>query len=156
MMNLRKATISDMPELRDLYQQTIRTVNSRDYNALQIAAWSGRGDRLSSLENKINTQHFFIAETPDKVITGLASLEDDGEFDMMFVHKDYQRQGIATLLANHIIQTAKELGIPLLTAYVSITARLFFEKIRFRVVQEQSVNIDGVELTNYQMVRAIQ
>lgn len=155
MMNLRKATISDMPELRDLYQQTIRTVNSQDYNAAQIAAWSGRGDRLSSLENKINTQHFFVAETPDKVITGFASLEDDGELDMMFVHKDYQRQGIATLLANHIIQTARELGIPVLTAYVSITARLFFEKIRFRVVREQSVNIDGVELTNYQMERAI-
>ncbi|QJB32429.1 GNAT family N-acetyltransferase [Chitinophaga oryzae] len=153
MMNIRKAALSDMPVLRDLYQGTIRTVNSKDYNPEQVAAWAGRGDRLSSLERRINTQHFYVAETPDKVITGFASLEDDGEFDMMFVHKDFQRQGVATLLTETIIRKAETLQLPSLTAYVSITAKPFFERMGFRVVKAQTVDIDGVLLNNYEMIK---
>lgn len=152
-MNIRKADVSDMPALRDLYQGTILTVNSKDYNPEQVAAWAGRGSRLSSLERRILTQHFYVAETPEKVITGFASLEDDGEFDMMFVHKDFQRQGIATLLTAAIIRQAQTLQLPSLTAYVSITAKPFFEKMGFRVVKAQTVDIDGVLLNNYEMIK---
>lgn len=150
-MLIRKATTNDMQVLRTLFQETIRSINARDYDARQIAAWSARGDRLSSLENKINTQHFYVVESNNGVITGFGSVTDDGELDMMFVHKDHQRQGVATLLVQHIIRTAQALNIPLLTAYVSITARPFFEKKGFNVVMQQTVDIDGVELTNYKM-----
>ncbi|NLR67064.1 GNAT family N-acetyltransferase [Chitinophaga varians] len=155
MMNIRKADVSDMLALRDLYQGTIRAVNSKDYNPEQVAAWAGRGNRLSSLERRINTQHFYVAETPEKVIAGFASLEDDGEFDMMFVHKDFQRQGVATLLAEQIIHKAQELKLPALTAYVSITAKPFFEKMGFEVVKAQTVDIDGVMLNNYEMTKKL-
>ncbi|NML40557.1 GNAT family N-acetyltransferase [Chitinophaga sp. G-6-1-13] len=152
-MNIRKADVSDMLALRDLYQGAIRAVNSKDYDPEQVAAWAGRGDRLSSLEKRINTQYFYVAETPEKIITGFASLEDDGEFDMMFVHKDFQRQGVATLLAEQIIHKAQELKLPSLTAYVSITAKPFFERMGFSVVQAQTVDIDGVTLNNYEMIK---
>ncbi|MBC9908827.1 GNAT family N-acetyltransferase [Chitinophaga varians] len=150
-MHIRKADVSDIPALRDLFQSTIRAVNSKDYNPEQIAAWAGRGDRLSSLEKRINTQYFYVAETPEKIIAGFASLEEDGEFDMMFVHKDFQRQGVATLLAEQIIRKAKALALPSVTAYVSITAKPFFERMGFNVVQAQTVDIDGVTLNNYKM-----
>lgn len=150
-MNIRKADVSDILALRDLYEGTIRAVNSKDYSPEQVAAWAGRGSRLSSLEKRINTQHFYVAETPEKVIAGFASLEDDGEFDMMFVHKDFQRQGVATLLAEQIIRKAKELQLPSVTAYVSITAKPFFEKMGFSVMRAQTVDIDGVMLNNYEM-----
>ncbi|MBC9934286.1 GNAT family N-acetyltransferase [Chitinophaga qingshengii] len=152
-MNIRKAQLSDMPALRDLYQGTILSVNSKDYNPEQVAAWAARGNRLDSLEKRINTQHFYVAETAENVITGFASLEDDGEFDMMFVHKDFQRQGVASLLVEQIIRKAQELQLPVLTAYVSITARPFFEKKGFTVVRAQTVDIDGVVLDNYEMIK---
>lgn len=150
-MQIRRATLKDIPSLKNLYQGTITHINRQHYNPEQISAWAATGERITSLENKIKEQYFYVAVTADDLITGFASLEDDGELDMMYVHKDYQRQGIATLLITQIYKKAAELRLEKLTAYVSITARLFFEKQGFKVVKTQQVQLGGVALTNYQM-----
>lgn len=46
----------------------------------------------------------------------------------MFVHKDFQGEGIATMLLNEIEQYAITNGIIRITSEVSLTARPFFEK----------------------------
>jgi putative acetyltransferase len=93
--------------------------------------------------------------TAADVITGFSSLEEDGELDMMYVHKDYQGQGIASLLIQQIYKKAAELGLSRLTAYVSITARPFFEKQGFKVMETQQVQLGEVTLTNYEMIKTI-
>jgi putative acetyltransferase len=40
-------------------------------------------------------------------------------------------------------------------ADVSITAKPFFEKIGFKIIQEQHVKLNGIELTNYKMEKSI-
>ncbi|MOA08482.1 putative N-acetyltransferase YafP [compost metagenome] len=69
----------------------------------------------------------------------------------MYVHKDYQRQGIATLLLNAIIIKATELNLTGLTTEASITAKSFFIKNGFEVTEEQKVFINYIGLTNYKM-----
>lgn len=46
----------------------------------------------------------------------------------MFVHKDFQGKGIATILLNDIERYAITAGITRVTLEVSLTARTFFEK----------------------------
>ena len=152
-MQIRRATLHDVPQLKSLYQGTITHINRAHYNPEQIRAWAATGERIASLENKIKAQHFYTAVTTDGQVTGFASLENDGELDMMYVHKDYQGQGIATLLITALYKKAAELGLKMLTAYVSITARPFFEKQGFRVVEAQQVQLGEVELENYKMVK---
>lgn len=154
-MQIRLATLQDIPSLKNLYQGTITHINSRHYNPEQISAWAATGERITSLENKIQEQYFYVAVTADNVITGFSSLENDGELDMMYVHKDYQGQGIARLLIQQIYTKAAELGVSTLTAYVSITARPFFEKQGFKVIATQQVQLGEVALTNYEMVKTI-
>ena len=55
-------------------------------------------------------------------------------FDFLYVHKDYQRQGIADNLYTEIQAKAIKQGTTLLTADVSITARPFFEKKGFKII----------------------
>lgn len=38
-MNFRKATISDLKEMQELYIETIKHVCKNDYNPAQIEAW---------------------------------------------------------------------------------------------------------------------
>jgi putative acetyltransferase len=150
-MQLRIATLEDIPSLKSLYQGTITYINSRHYNPEQISAWAATGERIASLEKKIKEQHFYVATTTNDIITGFASLENDGELDMMYVHKDFQGQGIASLLIQQLYEKAAELKITTLTAYVSITARPFFEKQGFKVVATQQVPLGEVLLENYKM-----
>ncbi|MBO9728830.1 MAG: GNAT family N-acetyltransferase [Chitinophaga sp.] len=154
-MQIRKATLQDIPALKNLYQGTIMNVNSQHYNPAQVSAWAATGERTTSLEKKIKEQYFYVAVTANDTITGFASVEADGELDMMFVHKDFQGQGIATLLIQQIYNKAAALGLSSLTAYVSITAKPFFEKQGFRVVKMQEVQLGEVGLVNYEMVKEL-
>ncbi len=154
-MLLRPATLNDITALRNLYFNTITTINAKDYKAEQITAWSSTADRIEGLTKKINEQYFYVAENIENKITGFASLDNTGYLDVMYVHKDFQRQGIAQILLNKIIETARELNITIIESEVSITAKPFFKKNGFTVVEEQAVIINSVALTNYKMQRVL-
>ena len=69
----------------------------------------------------------------------------------MFIHKDYQRQGIASALLQRIEAYAAEHGISEVTSEVSITARPFFEKQGYIVELEQRAQANRLQLINYKM-----
>lgn len=68
--------------------------------------------------------------------------------DRLYVHKDYQNQGIATAICDVLEQSAGDTKI---TTHASITAKPFFEHRGYKVVREQQVMRDGISLTNFVM-----
>lgn len=150
-MKIRKAELGDITQLKELYYDTITTVNAADYSKEQIEAWASTADRTESLANRIKSQYFLVSETEDGVITGFSSLEDDGYLDLMYVHKDFQRKGVASELLNKIREKAAELNVEAITTEASITAKPFFAKNGFEVTEEQKVFINYIGLTNYKM-----
>src|SRR3954469_12163229 len=154
-MHIRKATPEDISELKKLYIGTITTVNPKDYNEEQIKVWASTAERTESLLRRINEQYFFVVENDDKKITGFASLDKTGYLDLLYVHKDFQRTGIAKQLLEQIIDTAMELNIFRLETDASITAKPFFEKHGFRTLHQQTVTINNVDLINYRMEKVI-
>lgn len=67
----------------------------------------------------------------------------------MFVHKDFQRIGIAKTLFNEMELYARTRRIKKLTSEVSITAINFFQKNRYIIVKEQKRKANKMFLTNY-------
>lgn len=75
--------------------------------------------------------------------------------DFMYVHKDYQRQGIAETLLLAIEDKAGNAGTTTITSDISKTARPFFERKGYKVIKEQ-INIrQGIEIINYKMSKDI-
>ena len=149
--NIRRATSDDMPVLKTLYRETIQSVCAADYNAEQIQAWSGTAEQTDSLAKRIESQHFYVGESETGEIVGFASFEEPDYLDMMYVHKDFQLQGVGNSLLTAIREKASKVGAAKIVSDVSITAKPFFEKHGFRVVKKQTVRIGDVELTNYKM-----
>lgn len=149
-MNIRKASLQDIDQLRQLFFDTINIINSKDYNEDQIQAWSSGAKNINGWKTKLEKQYFVVAEIEGK-ITGFASLKDDSYLDFMYIHKDHQRKGIATQLFLELKKIAEKSGAKEMTADVSITARPFFEKQGFTVLKKQSVYIDETILTNFKM-----
>ena len=69
--------------------------------------------------------------------------------------RDFQRQGIATALAGWIEGKARELSLPSVCTEASITARPFFEKRGYRVVQEQRKPHNGQVFVNFVMEKRL-
>lgn len=153
-ITLRKGELNDLKDLQHLFVETVSSVCSADYDVQQIKVWS------SSIENKkrwneiLTNQFVLVAQSGEKIV-GFASLDNGNYIDLLYVHKEFQRKGLAYALFTNIQEVAKQQGQTELASDVSKTARPFFEKIGFKVVSEQTVVRQGVELTNFRMTKKI-
>ncbi|MBF7092966.1 GNAT family N-acetyltransferase [Flavobacterium sp. ALJ2] len=153
-MNLRKATISDLKEMQELYIETIKHVCKDDYTPSQINVWISGAKNTERWIDVINTQFVLLAIIQDK-ITGFGTLKNGDYIDFFYIHKDFQRQGIANRLLTELEFEAKKQHSKVISSDVSITAKPFFEKKRFIVKTEQRNIRLGVELINYKMEKQL-
>ncbi|KIA99973.1 hypothetical protein OA93_03980 [Flavobacterium sp. KMS] len=153
-MNFRKATISDLKEMQELYIETIKHVCKDDYNPVQIDVWISGVDNTERWIEVINTQFVLLAIIANK-ITGFGTLKDGNYIDFFYIHKEYQRQGIADKILTELELEAKKQHTKTITSDISITAKPFFEKKGFIVKAEQRNIRLGVELINYKMEKQL-
>ncbi|MCC9018338.1 MULTISPECIES: GNAT family N-acetyltransferase [Flavobacterium] len=153
-MNFRKATISDLMEMQQLYTETIQSVCKNDYDPKQIEVWISGVQNTERWLDVIQTQFVLLAIIETKIV-GFGTLKNGNYIDFFYIHKDYQKQGIAHKLLNELLLEAQKQHPETITSDISITARPFFEKSGF-VVKAEQVNIrSGVELINYKMEKEL-
>ncbi|MBD9165935.1 MAG: GNAT family N-acetyltransferase [Parabacteroides johnsonii] len=150
---IRTARLSDASELRDLFRKTVLTINKRDYSQAEVEDWASCGNDLSRIKEMIQTHYFIVATNRLSQIVGFSSITAQGYLHSMFVHKDFQGKGIATILLNDIERYAITAGITRITSEVSLTARPFFEKRGYIVEEEQKRKANQLSLTNFWMAK---
>lgn len=140
----------DIAEMAALFYETVHTVNAKDYSEEQRNAWADGTVDLEAWNRSFLEHDTIVAQDGGKIV-GFADMEKGGYLDRLYVHRDYQGQGIATALCDRLERA--ETGNRF-TTHASITARPFFEGRGYRVRKEQQVERKGVLLTNYQMEKA--
>lgn len=153
-MFFKKAIISDLPEMQELFVQTIQSVCKNDYNEAQREAWISGVTNTERWITVIETQYVLLAIIENK-IAGFATLKDGDYIDFFYIHKDFQRQGIADKLLAALEAEAKNQHSKIITSDISITAKPFFEKKGFIVKAKQKNVRLGVELINFKMEKEL-
>ena len=153
-ISLRLAIPADLTEMQKLFVDTISTTCKADYSPGQIKAWTSSVENTERWIARIISQYFLIAEL-DKKIVGYASLENNDYLDFLYVHKDFQRRGIAGKLYSEIEKEAVKRKAAVLNADVSETARGFFEKKGFETIKPQTNIIKNVESIDYKMTKKL-
>lgn len=151
---VRQARQADAKETQSLYIDTVLNVNRRDYSEAEVEDWASCGNDISKIEEMIRTHYFIVAENRQSQIVGFSSITPQGYLHSMFVHKDFQRQGIARLLLEEIERYAEENNIMRITSEVSLTARPFFEQHGYKVKTEQKRKANMLCLTNFWMAKS--
>ncbi|RHJ79132.1 GNAT family N-acetyltransferase [Parabacteroides sp. AM08-6] len=152
---IRIARLSDASKLKDLFQNTVLTINKRDYSKAEVEDWASCGDNLSNIEEMIKTHYFIVAVNQQSQIVGFSSITPQGYLHSMFVHKDFQDKGIATMLLEEIERYAISNGIMRIASEVSLTARPFFEKRGYIVEKEQKRKANQLSLINFWMAKEL-
>lgn len=152
---IRVAQKSDITDLMHLFQNTILTINRRDYSQAEVEDWASCGVNSLKWEGMIETHYFIVALNRQSQIVGFSSITPQGYLHSMFVHKDFQNRGVATLLLEEIERYAAEHQIVRITSEVSITARPFFEKLGYQVEVEQKRKANQLTMTNFVMVKGL-
>jgi putative acetyltransferase len=152
---VREYRADDLEAVVILFQRSVREIASRDYASAQISAWAPEAPDLDAWGRRLRTGGVFVYERNDR-IAGFARVDDTGCLDLLYVHPEVQRQGVARALFDRVISWAVSRDIRQLHAAVSITARPFFERMGFHIVRKQLVERRGVSLQNFRMARNIE
>lgn len=147
-MLIREYQSSDCKELAELFYNTVHTVNAKDYTKEQLDVWA-TGQVDLKMWNQSLQEHFSIVAVDDGIIVGFGDIDKTGYLDRLYVHTDYQGNGIATAICNQLEQVVE--GD--VTTHASITAKPFFEERGYKIVTEQQVERQGIFLTNFVMIK---
>ncbi|GAB4147582.1 MAG: GNAT family N-acetyltransferase [Cyanobacteria bacterium J069] len=161
-MIIRPYTPEDAAALRELFRDTIRHVNSRDYTPEQIEAWVAGAADLEAWTRRFEQRFVYVAErdlpsttSGHPQLLGFGELESNGHIDRFYCHKDAQGQGVGTQLLQQIEAKGRSLALPRLYAEVSLTARPFFEHRGFSVLYREVVQRQGQSLVRFQMEKLL-
>lgn len=150
-MIIRQYEPTDCENLANLFYLTVHTVNAKDYMKEQLNVWAT--DKIDLEEwNKSFSEHFTVIAVENDTVVGFGDIDKSGYLDRLFVHRDYQRRGIATAICNELERAVK---VDKIITHASITAKPFFEQRDFNVVKEQQVLRKGIALTNYIMEKQV-
>lgn len=137
-----------------IYFDAVR-VGARDhYDEAQRRAWAPSVPDTPPWRERLKSQTSFVAER-DGAIVGFMTLKPDGCVDLAFVAPDAMGTGVARQLHERLLAKAASMGLRRLNTEASHLARPFFERQGWSVVKQQTVERDGVALTNFVMEKGL-
>ena len=153
-MRTRPYAAADLDALIVLFQTAVRSLAGVEYTFEQVLAWAPDGVDRDHWRVRLAASSAWVATSGDRAM-GFISLEWDGHIDMLYVHPDFQRRGVASTLLQRLVASAAARGLDRLFTEASITAKPFFERQGFRVIAAQEVIRLGEPLANFRMERRL-
>lgn len=148
-MLIRKYEPKDCKELTELFYDTVHCINAKDYTKKQLDVWADGNPDMKAWNRSLRS-HYSVVALSDNIIVGFGDMDDKiGYLDCLYIHKDYQRKGIATAICDKL----ESVAAGTVFTHASVTARPFFEKRGYKVIKEQQVERKGILLKNYVMAK---
>jgi putative acetyltransferase len=153
-MIIREFRLGDEPALYQVFFSAIHEIASKDYTPQQVNAWAPIEIDQELWANKMLSIQPFVVETSGQIVA-YADVQASGYIDHFFVSGAVARQGVGSMLMNHIHQIATAQGMTMLTSHVSLTAQPFFAKFGFSIIEQCCPEIRGVVFSNALMSKSL-
>ena len=152
-IKIRSYQVGDAAQIEQLFYDTVHAINRRDYTEKQVEIWAEQG-KINRLSRPLENSYAYVAEVNGQIV-GFADINSTGYLDRLYVHKDFQRRGIAAKLLDVLETKARDLHLSKVTVDASITAKPFFLANGYSVEEEQSKIVQGISFTNFKMHKRI-
>lgn len=146
-MELRLYREEDAAVLAQLFYDTVHTINALDYTPQQLDAWAPVQRDLTAWHHSL-ASHVTVVALIDETIVGFGDMDAQGYLDRLYVHKVFQRRGIATAIMDEL---ERAVSVPTYAVQASVTAMPFFARRGYQVLRVQQVSRNGVILKNFWM-----
>ena len=153
-MTIRMAQESDIPELAQLYQETVLAIAPHYYSDEQTHSWASFATDNVRFREFILSGTTFLA-TDETGILGFAGIADDGHITSVYVRRDRIHQGIGSTLMQTLLDYAKNHRIERLYAEASEFSLGLFKKYGFHHYDTEIVERQGVEFKRYLVERGV-
>ena len=156
MTSVRRFKEKDAPQIASLFKRSVLELGPRFYSQEQVEAWAARGPSTASVLSRNNDGRitFVSVDKADQVIA-YAELEPDGHIDQVYALPHAAGTGVVYALYDEMEKHAVKLGMTILHTEASEGAWRFFLKKDFIERGKRVFEIEGVEIHNYAMDKAL-
>lgn len=153
-MTIRRYMPGEEAQIWRVYFRATHESNAADYHTELLNRWAPQDMDMTLWASRLQEKNPFVALRDDQIV-GFAELDASGCLDYFYVTPDYQRQGIGAALMKTLVSEAYALGVPAITADVSLTAKAFFLTHGFDIVESRMNIILGHPAPNFSMIRRL-
>jgi putative acetyltransferase len=151
---LRPYLADDFDVVSMIFVESIAVLTEEDYSENQRAAWISRASDEERFAKRLSGAITIIADV-DGEPAGFASLKDNVTIDFLYVHPDFARQKVATILCEALERLAVGRGSKEVVVDASDTALPFFDGRGYAPQQRNSVPIEDEWLANTTMKKDV-
>lgn len=149
-MQIRLFSPKDVSQIASVFNASVMEGAQEYYSLTERLAWAQNQGEARSNDywlDKLEDTTTWVAELNDKLV-GFITLKpcpiveldvQVGEVDCLFVHPEYSRAGVATLLYLALFEEVKKREFKRLTVEASYQARPFFEKHGFNCIRRNEL-----------------
>jgi putative acetyltransferase len=129
---IRAATADDVPAISALVQHTVRISNGRDYppQAVELIVADFAPAKVGQ---RMGERDVFVCQKGGRIVGTIALGAD--RLRSLFVDPEQQQAGIGARLVAHLEAHARKVGVSELNLSSSLTARGFYERLGYRLIQ---------------------
>lgn len=149
-MKIRRAQELDLPELAELFRQTVLAIAPKKYTPAQTYAWASFAADSSHFRQFILEGTTYVAQDETGIL-GFAGIATDGHISSVYVRSDCIHQGIGSTLMEKLLEYANDQGMQRLYAEASEFSLGLFQKFGFRLYDTEIVDRQGVQFKRYLM-----
>lgn len=149
-VSIRPYRRTDSQALAGVYRDAIVGLGADAYSQRQLATWAAYAQDFDAFAGKLR-QGLTLVSLQGSVIAGFAQLEPVDHIAMLFTATPFARCGHASKLCDAIEAHAAGKGIEVMRTEASHVAKPFFLGRGYRVVEPETVDVDGVSFERFKM-----
>lgn len=149
---IRLAEANDIPQLAQLFYETVMQNGPQHYSQAQTQAWASCALDQAQFTQLLAEATTFVVETETELL-GFAGLAQNGHVTAIYVRGDRIGQGIGSRLMATLLSFADSEGIQRLYAEASEFSLGLFLKFGFQQFDQEVVERNGVTFKRYLVER---
>lgn len=154
-IRLRPWQAEDSPAIHTLFHAAIAQLACADYSLEQRQQWAHPSLDLPFWQQRLEGTTPTVAVINGEIAGFVELIMDEAYIDCLYVHPDFARQGVGSILLQSVLNQALVARLPRLQVDVSLTAEPLFRRMGFTGLQENRHERGGVVLTNLRMEKQL-
>ena len=153
-MKLKQITKKDQLKLKEVYFDSICSIDEKIYSKEHKFAWACQAWENSEFKKSL-LKGIGLKLICNKEIIGFATRYPENRLSLLYVRSKYKRKGLGTLILNSIERDALKSGINKLNTEASLISYKLLLKRKWEIDRKEKVNINGLIFERYKMFKIL-
>ena len=151
-MNLRQITQKDQLNLKEVFFDSIKTIDENIYSREQKYAWASQAWDNKEFDKSLIKGKGWMLIRNNKTI-GFGTRYPENRLSLLYVRGDSKRRGYGNIILNLIEKEANNAGLDKLETEASLISYKLLLKRKWEIIHKEKITIKGLIFERYKMLK---